>query len=195
MLPPLILLTLVTGYLALPFSKVAKVRVRGNHAVAAVVVQRASGLTASSLMPAVWLNGQRVSHLVTRHVTRVATAKTRVTGARTVTITVTEHATVGYVQRGNRYHALLDDGTILAQGLSAPKNGTLIFKGFGSGLQRVVRVVAKFPANIRRDISEIQSTRGGGNPYQITMTMNDGNTIVADSRTVGKKNKVLSHHY
>lgn len=187
--PPLVLLTIVTGYLALPVSKVSTVRVRGNTNVSASTVQRASGLTNSSLIPAVWLNGQHVGQRVVKHVARVASAKAQVTGARDVTITVTEHETVGYVQRGDSYHALLDDGTIIRTGTSAPKSGDLIFKGFGNGLQRVVRVVAKFPTSIRHDIFEVQSTRGGGNPYQITITMSDGNTIVADSRTVGKKIK------
>lgn len=53
----------------------------------------------------------------------------------------------------------------------------------------MISLLQQFPKAIQRDISEIDASRGDANPYQISMNMNDGYRVIADSRTIANKIK------
>jgi cell division protein FtsQ len=45
------------------------------------------------------------------------------------------------------------------------------------------------PESVKNNISEIHNAKTKINPYRIKIDMNDGNKIIADTRTVDKKMK------
>lgn len=51
----------------------------------------------------------------------------------------------------------------------------------------MITLLKQFPAAIRRDISEIDASRGDAQLYQIARLMNDGYRNFADTRTIAQK--------
>ncbi len=186
---PLLLIAAGAGYMASPLSKVQNVTVKGTNVVANQDVIDASGLNTASYIPGILLNETQIEQQIEKKQPAVKDAKITVVGTRNVTIRVQEYGTVGYVVKNGTNHELLSNGTVMAQTSGQPAQGLPLFTGFDTGLRAMIKVIAQVPSAIRQDISEVSATRGNGNPYQVTLTMNDGNTIVADSRTLVKKIK------
>ncbi|WP_179395267.1 cell division protein FtsQ/DivIB [Lacticaseibacillus absianus] len=187
-LAPLTVLLLFFGYMASPLAKVQEVSVTGTKNLPIQTVIDASQLGATDTIPGVLMARQQRLAQIKATVPEVRTISLWVTRLNHVTLAVKEYIPMGYVLTKGRYHMILENGTIMATSSTTPVDNYPVLTDFGArDAATMARAIRQFPSAVRRTISEVRATRGGSNPYQITMTMTDGNTVVADSRTVAKK--------
>lgn len=186
---PLLVIAVAAGYMASPWSKVHDITVTGTSVVANQDVIDATKMTTKTYIPEVLLTKSSLEQQVQKTVPALKSVQLQVNGTQNITLKVREFTTVGYVSQKGANHAVLSNGTILKRASAQPDQGLPLFSGFDNDLTTIIKVVAKIPTAIRQDISEVDATRGNGNPYQVTLTMNDGNTVIADSRTLAKKIK------
>lgn len=186
---PLLLIAVAAGYMASPWSKVALIAVQGTNVVANQDVIDATKMNAKTYIPAVILQDKQLIKQTRKAVPALKRVKLTMQGLRNVKVTVAEYKTVGYVTKRGVNHAVLSNGTILTSESAQTEQGLPLFSGFTSDLKAIIKTVAQIPTAISQDISEVTATRGNGNPHQVTITMNDGNKIIADSRTLVKKIK------
>lgn len=185
---PLVILLAGFGYLMSPLAKVQQVSVNGTENVPIQQVIDASTLSNRVLIPSVLLHPQRYLTRIKQALPQIASAQVKVQAVDQVTITVKEHEPIGYRLANKRYQMILANGTLIKTKTKTPLANYPVFSGFTvKEAAALAKAVAKFPPAVRRATSEVDASRGDGNPYQITMTMTDGNTVVADSRTVAKK--------
>ena len=191
LVPPLLIIGLASFYMASPLSKVRNVSVYGTNLVTNQEVIDASRLNSKSYVPQLLTNRQETEARIKRRIPAVKHVRLRVRGARDVSLHISEYAATAYLHNAAGYHVILSTGKVLSDSSRNPKQGLPVFTGFTAGkdLRNISKIVAAFPTPIRRDVSEVTLSRGNGNPYQITIAMNDGNKIVADSRTILKKIK------
>ncbi|MCI1283121.1 cell division protein FtsQ/DivIB [Lacticaseibacillus songhuajiangensis] len=191
LVPPLLIIGLASAYMASPLSKVRNVSVYGTNLVTNQEVINASKLGSKSYVPQLLTNRQETEQRIKKAVPAIKTVRLRVRGARDVSLRVSEYSATAYLHNAAGYHVILSTGKVLQDASKSPKQGLPVFTGFTAGkdLRNMSKIVAAFPTAIRRDVSEVTLSRGNGNPYQITIAMNDGNKIVADSRTILKKIK------
>lgn len=190
LLTPLILLLGFFGYMASPLSKVQLVSVQGTKNVPIQTVIDASGLSDRDLVLQVMATKGKLAAKIQRQVPQVKHVTLAVRDLDHVTIRVQEHEPIGYVVKHKQYLMILANGTIIKQGTTTPLDNYPVLTGFSDHeAGTLARKLEQFPAALRRTTSEVNASRGGGNPYQITLTMTDGNTVIADSRTVAKQIK------
>ncbi|WP_461224215.1 cell division protein FtsQ/DivIB [Lacticaseibacillus suihuaensis] len=187
-LTPLLLLLAFLGYMVSPIAKVATVSVTGTRNVPIQTVIDASRLDETKLVLGLLAHRRQVLGGIKQRVPELQAATVSVAGFNHVTFHVLEYAPVGYVLEKGRYRMILENGAEMSVSTTTPLDNYPVFSAFGTKDAAAMAIaVRKFPGAVRRTVSEVKATRGGGNPYQITMTMTDGNTVVADSRTVAKK--------
>ncbi|WP_407891742.1 cell division protein FtsQ/DivIB [Lacticaseibacillus sp. N501-2] len=187
---PLTVLLVVAIYFLTPLARVGEISVRGESTLPAQSVIDASKLGSSQMiLDLLWHKGQ-VTTRVKQALPQVQTLSVSVKAFNQVTLHVHEYAPLGYVQKNGEYHVLLASGVVVKDATQTPKSTYPIFTGFSSkDAFHVAKTVASFPQAVRKAVSEVKATRGAANPYQITLSMSNGNLVVADSRTVAKKIK------
>ena len=190
-LPPFIIIGLLAIYMATPLSKVREVSVHGSELTTNQSIIDASKLDSHVYIPGLAFHKGKVEHQVARKFPEIKSVKLRIHRMRDVSLTVTEYRASGYYHDKKGYHLIMSTGKVLPAASDTPKLGMPVFTGFGRGqaLRNISRLLDKFPPAIQRDVSEVVLSRGGGNPYQIKIAMNDGNQIIADQRTILKKIK------
>lgn len=187
---PLVVLLVVFGYMVSPLAKVGNISVTGESAVPAQKIINASQLDSDHTVIGLLAGKQRVSARITAKLPEISKVNISVKNLNQVTLSVHEYAVMGYALKGDQYHVVLTSGKVLAASTTTPLTTYPIFSGFkDSEILTIAKVVYHFPTAVRRAVSEVRATRGAANPYQITLTMTDGNTIVADSRTIAKRIK------
>nr|WP_241864983.1 cell division protein FtsQ/DivIB [Lacticaseibacillus kribbianus] len=171
-----------------PWARVASVSVTGTTNVPIQSVIDASKLDDAKTILGMQLHRRDFLKRIARQVPELRQVSVSVSGLNRVVLHVKEYTPVGYVQQKGRYRLILENGALMQDSTATPVNNYPVFTGFDAkAATSLAKAVRKFPAAVRRTVSEVKATRGGGNPYQITLTMTDGNTVVADSRTVAKK--------
>lgn len=189
-LTPLTVLLVVAIYFLTPLARVGDISVRGESTLPAQSVIDASKLSSSQMILDLLLHRNRVTIQVQKALPQVQTLQVSVRGFNHVTLNVHEYAPLGYVQKNGEYHVLLASGVVLKDATQTPKSMYPIFTGFTTKEAfEVAKTVASFPQAVRKAVSEVKATRGAANPYQITLSMSNGNLVVADARTVAKKIK------
>lgn len=189
-LTPLTVLLLVAIYFMTPLACVGDLSVRGESTLPAQSVIDASKLGSSQMIIDLLMHRDRVATRVKKTLPQVKTLSVSVKGFNQVTLQVHEYAPLGYVQKNGEYHVLLASGVVLKSATQTPKSTYPIFTGFTrKEAFEVAKTVASFPQAVRKAVSEVKATRGAANPNQITLSMSNGNLVVADSRTVAKKIK------
>ncbi|KFC37485.1 cell division protein FtsQ [Lacticaseibacillus rhamnosus K32] len=187
---PLLLLLGVFGYFASPLSKVGLVSVQGVTTVPDQQVINATKLSDDDLMLSVAFHKNAIAQRVQKSLPEIKTASLTIKGFNRIIIKTSEYQTVGYVYQKHAYHKILVTGEVLAAGTQTPVTTYPVFSGFtAKELPQMITLLKQFPAAIRRDISEIDASRGDANPNQIALNMNDGYRIIADTRTIAKKIK------
>ncbi|WP_155285920.1 cell division protein FtsQ/DivIB [Lacticaseibacillus zhaodongensis] len=190
-LTPLLVVGALCVYMGTSMSKVSNVSVHGTDLIINQDVIDASGLNDKSYVPQLLLNRKRVARQIKRRVPAAQEVTIKMTSMRDVAINVHEYSATGYLDEQDGYHVILSTGVIMKAETDHPKQGLPVFRGFTKvrELRKMIKLVNQFPVAIRRDVSEITATNGDANPYQITISMNDGNEVIADRRTVVKKIK------
>lgn len=188
---PLLLVAAVCFYLGTSMSKVNMVSVHGTNLIVNQDVIDASGLSDKSYVPHLLMARKQVEKRIESRIPAAKTVQIKMVGMRDVAINVQEYPATGYLDKNDGYHVVLSTGAVMKAETNHPKQGLPVFRGFTKvrDLRKMIKLVNQFPVAIRRDVSEITATNGDANPYQITMSMNDGNEVIADERTVVKKIK------
>ncbi|MFD1430911.1 cell division protein FtsQ/DivIB [Lacticaseibacillus mingshuiensis] len=190
LLTPLVLLLAMFGYLMSPLAKVGQLSVQGETTVPAQTIIDDSHLSADDLIVVLLAGHTDAASRLKQTLPQIKTVRLSVANFNQVTIHVKEYQPVGYLLTKGKYHVLLESGKVVAAGTDTPTNNYPVFTDFkASELKSIAAKIAAFPAAVRHAVSEVKATRGAANPYQITLTMTDGNTVVADSRTVAKRIK------
>lgn len=187
---PLLILLGVFGYFASPLSKVGLVSVQGVRTVPDQQVINATKLSDDDLMLSVILHKKAIAQRVQDSLPEIKQASLTFTGLNHIVIKTSEYETIGYVYQKHTYHKILITGKVLKNGTQTPVDTYPVFSGFtAKELPQMISLLQQFPKAIQRDISEIDASRGDANPYQISMNMNDGYRVIADSRTIVNKIK------
>ncbi|WP_125707172.1 cell division protein FtsQ/DivIB [Lacticaseibacillus porcinae] len=189
-LTPLTVLLVIAIYFMTPLARVGDINVRGESTLPAQSVIDASKLGPSQMILDLLMHQKRVSQRVQKALPQVQSMSLSIKGFNQVTLHVHEYAPLGYVQKNGEYHVLLASSVVVKDATQTPKSTYPIFTGFtNKEAFDVAKTVASFPQAVRKAVSEVKATRGAANPYQITISMSNGNLVIADSRTVAKKIK------
>lgn len=190
LLTPLGLLLAAGAYMISPLAKVGQIKVLGESTVPAQTVIDASKLGNSQVILDLLLHKHAVASRIRRQLPEVQHLSVDVNAFNQVTLHVKEYAPLGYLAHQDGYHVLLASGQVLKAATQTPTHNYPIYSGFTTKEAfKLAKVVHTFPAAVARGVSEVHATRGAANPYQITISMNDGNKVIADSRTVADKIK------
>ncbi|WP_390408303.1 cell division protein FtsQ/DivIB [Lacticaseibacillus jixiensis] len=190
LLTPLCVLLAAGAYMISPLAKVGQLKVLGESTVPAQSVIDASKLGSSQVILDLLLHKDTVAKRVKAKLPQVQQLHVDVNAFNQVTLHVKEYAPLGYLAHQDGYHVLLASGTLLRSATQTPTHNYPIYAGFSTKEAfKLAKVVHEFPPAVARGVSEVHATRGAANPYQITISMNDGNKVIADSRTVAKKIK------
>ncbi len=188
LLTPLVLVVGFLIYMVSPLAKVGELSVAGEHTVPAQSVITASKLNHAQVVIDLMQHRDRVAKRITKALPQVRSVRVQVHGFNQITLHIQEYPNLGYIQTNGSYHVLLASGRVLKTATASPKTTEPIYTGFSrKEAFALAKTVAKFPTAVRRGVSEVKATRGAANPYQITISMADGNLVIADSRTVAKK--------
>lgn len=187
-LTPLLIIGAFLLYMVSPLAKVATVTVAGEELLPAQQVIDASRLDQDTVILSLLFGRQKVATRIQTALPQVKTVTIQVQRFNQVTLVVKEYPALGYLQKADGYHLMLASGTVLKHASKTPKTQYPLFTGFGDqAAVKVAKAVRQFPAAVRQAVSEVKATPGGANPYRITMRMTDGNTVIADSRTIATK--------
>ena len=169
-----------------PKAKIEDVSVTGIKLTVAQDVIDASHLSGKDYVSTTWLHRNRVASTVKQKLPALKQVSLKFNHWNKVEIVVKEHQTVGFFANKNGYQRILSNGYIDDEVLAKPLGNFPVYDGFKSGteLNRIIKLYAKMPNQIQNAISEIKSDPSKTNPYRIHLYMNDGNEVVADSRTV-----------
>lgn len=169
-----------------PKSKIEDVSVTGIKLTAAQDVLDASHLSSKDYISTTWLHRNRISNAIKQKLPALKQVSLQFNQWNKVEIAVQEHQTVGFFAKKDGYQRVLSNGYIDDEVLAKPLGNFPVYAGFKSGksLNRIIKLYAKMPNQIQNAISEIKSDPSKENPYRIHLYMNDGNEVVADSRTV-----------
>lgn len=191
LMPPFLIVCAACLYMTTPLSKVRDISVYGTDLITNQEVIDASKLNAKSYVPQLIMNRSQTEAAIKKRLPAASRVRIHIRGTRDVSLRVTEYAATAYLHNSKGYHVILSTGKVLQDSSKSPKQGLPVFTGFapGKSLRHISTIIAAFPTAIRRDVSEVTLSRGNGNPYQITIAMNDGNKVIADTRTILKKIK------
>lgn len=169
-----------------PLARVGDVSVTGEKLTAAQDVIDASQLSSTDYVTRVWLTKDRITGRIKKKLPALKTVSLNFSQWQDVTIKVQEYQTIGFVVNQSKYQRVLSNGVVDDGALKKPIGNFPIYSGFkqGTALNRIIKLYAKMPVQIQNAISEVKSDPSKTNPYRIHLFMNDGNEVVADSRTV-----------
>ncbi|WP_125605304.1 cell division protein FtsQ/DivIB [Lapidilactobacillus bayanensis] len=169
-----------------PEAKIADVSVTGVKLTAAQDIIDASHLSGQDYVSITWLHRQRTAATIKQKLPALKQVTLKFNQWNKVEIAVKEHQTVGFFAKKDGYQRVLSNGYVDDEVLAKPLGNFPVYDGFklGQSLNRIIKLYAKMPNQIQNAISEIKADPSKTNPYRIHMYMNDGNEVVADSRTV-----------
>lgn len=169
-----------------PKSKIEDVSVTGIKLTPAQDVLDASQLSNQNYISTTWLHRHRIANQIKKKLPALKQVTVTFNNWNKVEISVREHQTVGFFAKKNGYQRILSNGYVDDEVLTKPLGNAPVYAGFKSGesLNRIIKLYAKMPNQIQNAISEIKKDPSKLNPYRIHIYMNDGNEVIADSRTV-----------
>ncbi|WP_267202089.1 cell division protein FtsQ/DivIB [Limosilactobacillus kribbianus] len=174
-------------YILSPFSKVKTVTVTGNKQLPVSQVERATSIHPGRFIWGVWLHQRSICRTARFKQPRIASIQIRVTGLQSVHLTIRENALLGTATLGQQRYAVLANGQLQA---SAKPAGGISYQGFNQhrgSLKEVARQIGKLKPAVRDGISTINYRPTKQMPNRIVLYMRDGNTVLANLHTVGKK--------
>ncbi|MFD1465241.1 cell division protein FtsQ/DivIB [Lapidilactobacillus mulanensis] len=169
-----------------PLAHVGNISVSGEKLTAAQDVIDASKLSSENYVSTTWLTRNQLSEQIIKKVPALKKVTLKFTNWQQINIAVQEYTTVGFVVNNSNYRRVLSNGFVDDEVLKKPIGNFPIYSGFKqeTALNRIIKLYGKMPAQIQNAISEVKADPSKTNPYRIHLYMNDGNEVVADSRTV-----------
>ncbi|HJE26559.1 cell division protein FtsQ/DivIB [Limosilactobacillus pontis] len=181
------LVLLLMAYIISPLSKLSSVKVVGNKELTATNVEDAVKVYPGRFIWGVYLNRGKLCRQARVTQPRIASAKIRVTGLQSMTVTVRENPLLGTARLGKQVYAVLADGHLQVTTMDSTGIDYRQFNGHRADLQLVARQIGKLKPAIRSGISAIVYQPTKQMPNRIVLYMRDGNTVLANKNTVGTK--------
>lgn len=184
------LLILAAVYFQSPFSRVSQISIEGQQIVSKEKVLQASGISnATHIWDVRSVNAEnRIEKL---HTVRKAMVHVAFPGA--VTIRIQEYARKAYLLKNGKYFPILQNGTLLGplQGTAMPMDAPVLVNfSDASALKAVSEGLTVFPAQLVHSISDIHYINSPGDPDNLMLYMNDGNRVVANTKTFAQNMKL-----
>lgn len=178
---------LLTLYVISPFSKVQTIQVVGNNELTKAQVEAATQVHPGRYMWGIILDHRAINSEAHRRNPQVKQVSFKVTGARSLRISVKENSIVGTVEIGQR------DYNVLCNGQLQPAKGDkskIQYQHFGSDRQKLRKTavqIGQLKPVVRNGISSVNYRPTKTAPNRLVIFMRDGNTVYANMNTVGKK--------
>ncbi|MGX7198904.1 cell division protein FtsQ/DivIB [Enterococcus nangangensis] len=177
-----------TSYFLSPFSKLGKVTITGNQVVPTDTVLTASKLEVhAELWPQVFRLGQAEKEIVASN-PRIKSATVAFQPVNQVTIKVTEYQEKAYLLKEKLYYPILENGVVLTTSQSKPSEDFPILENFTDEklILATLEQYRQLSQELQQAISEIKSTATTSDRQQLTLMMNDGNTVIAQVDTLAQ---------
>lgn len=178
---------IVIIYLQSPISHVGRIKVTGNHFVSTSEIIKLSDLTDRTSF---WkVDTQDVSAKITEH-KELEKAIVKKELPNVITIKVTEHQRIAYLEKGNFLYPVLETGKTLSpvSKETLPSDAPILvdFKS-NEDLKEMTGELSKLDESIKNRISEIYLTPEPSDPMHLTLYMNDGYQVSATIRSFSEK--------
>ncbi|WP_261805737.1 cell division protein FtsQ/DivIB [Lapidilactobacillus luobeiensis] len=179
------------GYYISPYARIATVSVKGVEITAAQDVIDASQLNTESNVLLTVATRRKLEQRLKQELPALRSVTVILTNWNKIELRVKEEPTVGFFAKKDGYQRIFANGKLDSQLMNKPIGNFPVYAGFtpGTALNNVIQLYAQIPDQIQNAISEIKSDPSQANPYRIHLYMNDGNEVIADSRTVIKRLK------
>lgn len=190
LLLPFLAVIIVASYVISPLSKVDQVTISGNQEVSDAAVKDATGVKNGRFIWGLIDHANRVQTQAQQKNHQIKTVRIKATGLRSVQVSITENHILGLVSVHGQQHYLLSNGS------QAPVHGHMSnyvtyanFTGHVACLRKTARQIGQLPRSIREGISEVELSPTKASPERIKLYMNDGNLVIANIPTLGRKMK------
>lgn len=180
------LVILITLYFLSPLSKLDKVTVKGTKEVPATrILKETDFQLKDSLWPQVFAKNKKATALVSRE-PRIKNAEISFVPLNQLAITVTEFETKGYLLKDKLYHPILENGVVLDETVEKITGTPALLEDFTKSdlILETLGQYQQLTSEIQQGISEIRYTGTADNLKQVTLTMKDGNTVIAQISTL-----------
>lgn len=180
------LVILVTLYFLSPLSKLEKVTVKGAKEVPTSQILKETNFHLNEdLWPQIFEKNKKAATLVKKE-PQIKSAKISFTPLNQLTITVKEYQTEGYLLKDKLYYPILENGVVLAKPVEKITGAHPILEDFTKKdlILETLGQYRQLTSEIQQGISEIRYTGNTDNIKQITLTMKDGNTVLAQISTL-----------
>lgn len=189
-----ILVVMAAGliYLISPNGQVQRYEVVGTHELSDKTVLNAAGLRTGQSLLATVNQSDYFSQEAKRKNPQINHLKLSIKSDNTLQVKVDEIVKVGYVKAGNKYYPILENGSMLNQGLSNQQVGGLpLYDGFTSDkqLRKTLAEFGKLSDPLRHAVSEIVWSPNSQNNQRLLIYMNDGNEVLISADELSKKMK------
>lgn len=174
-------------YIISPLSKVKSVTVVGNNSLDSSQVERATRIYPGRFIWGVVLGKKDLCRQARFRQPQIDHVSVQITGPQSVKLRVSENALIGTARLGQKTYAVLADGRMQE---TETANGKTVYRSFNhhrTELRQVAKQLGGLKPAIRNDISAVNYTPTKTAPQKITLYMSDGNTVLANAKTVGKK--------
>lgn len=177
------LLILVVVYFQSPLSKVHSVTVKGEQIVSGVKVIKTSGISNKTH---IWDIRKKAVEKKIESLPTVQSATVEKKFPNQVLIKIKEYDRKAYLQKNGNYYPILQNGAILSklQKGKMPVDAPVLF-GFSksAALKNVAEGLDTISRQMTHNISDIHYIGKSGSGDDLILYMNDGNKVVASTRT------------
>ena len=182
------LVLLLMLYIITPLSKLQTVKVVGNRELSTTAVEQATTVYPGRFVWEVYAHRHQLCQQARFNQPRIARASIKMTGLQRMTVTIRENPLLGMAKLGHQEYAVLADGQLQAtNSLDSAKTDYRRFDGHRGALKAVARQIGRLKPAIRNGISAVVYQPTKQMPDRIVLYMRDGNTVLANRKTVGKK--------
>lgn len=185
---PFSIILLFAIFIVSPLSTAKTVEISGNDEVSDQAVMKATGVRPGRYMYDLIDHANVVEKHAKETNHQIASVKIRLTGWRTLRVTITENKILGLVTIGGKQRYLLTNGTWAPVSGKVPNDVTYEnFSGHVTELRQTARQLGKLPKATRESISAVQYSPTKTNPQRIKLYMNDGNTVLVKRSSLADK--------
>lgn len=163
-----------------PFSKLQEIAVTGNQAVDSEVIKEASGLILKENIWSQYFERERGAENIEKLIPRVKTSKVSLAGPTKMTITVSEYAEAAVLSADDGYHAVLENGTILADVLESKDDNYPLLENFDdeSYIRSLLPAYTELTDSTKELVKTIKYAPSNANQELLKIDMKDGNQVI-----------------
>ncbi|WP_099974641.1 cell division protein FtsQ/DivIB [Lactobacillus terrae] len=176
------------AYLGSPLSRLKEIDVKGVNDLGEQQVIDATKIKDNSNILGIVFHEKSIKNETIKELPSIKELSFNFSHFNKLTINVKESETLGFIVKNGYYYRIITDGKIVDKKMKSPIGNYPLYSGFSKGeLKDISNKYGKLPKSVKTNISEIHKSATKLNPYRIKIDMNDGNRVVADSRTFQKK--------